>query len=117
MSRWADTALAEWRRYREPRDTSTRTHGVRSALRALLPKLGLSDSMDEQEVRRAWVDLVGPFIASQSAPDRLRGGVLHVRVHQSSVRFELERTWKAEIATKLAARFGPSKIRDVKFFG
>lgn len=117
MSRWAETALAEWRRYREPRDTTTRTSAVRSVLSVILPKLGLSDAMDEQEIRRAWVDLVGPFIASQSAPDRLRGGVLHVRVHQSSVRFELERTWKAEITTKLAKRFGPSKIRELKFFG
>ena len=117
MSRWAETALAEWRRYREPRDPSERTLGVRAALRALLPKLGLSDALEEQEVRRAWSDLVGPFIASKSAPERIRGGVLHVRVHHSSVRFELERTWKTEIEAKLAARFGAGKIREVKFFG
>jgi predicted nucleic acid-binding Zn ribbon protein len=117
MSRWADTVLAEWRRYREPQDLAARTTGVLDALRLLLPKLGLGDAMDEQAVRRAWVAIVGPFIASQSQPDRIRGGVLYVRVHQSSVRFELERTWKAEIARKLAAEFGKAKIRDVKFFG
>jgi hypothetical protein len=33
------------------------------------------------------------------------------------VRFELERTWKAEITRKLAAEFGAEKIREVKFFG
>jgi hypothetical protein len=32
------------------------------------------------------------------------------------VRFELERTWKAEIARKLAAEFGSDKIREVRFF-
>ena len=117
MSRWADTVLAEWRRYREPHDLAARTTGVVDALRSLLPKLGLGDAMDEQAVRRAWGGIVGPFIAAQSQPDRIRGGVLYVRVHQSSVRFELERTWKAEIARKLAAEFGPGKIRDVKFFG
>jgi hypothetical protein len=37
-------------------------------------------------------------------------------VHQSSVRFELERVWKADIETKLAAQFGADKIRGVKFF-
>ena len=108
--------MAEWRRYREPRDTSHRTSGVRTALSGLLPKLGLGQAMDEQAVRKAWSRLVGDFIAAQSAPDRIRGGVLYVRVHQSSVRFELERIWKAEIARKLAEEFGKDKIREVKFF-
>ena len=116
MSRWANTVMAEWRRYREPRDTDQRTSILAEALRGLLPKLGLGQSLDEHAVRRAWVGLVGPFIAGQSAPDRIRGGILYVRVHQSSVRFELERVWKSEIETKLAAEFGPDKIRSVKFF-
>jgi predicted nucleic acid-binding Zn ribbon protein len=116
MSRWADTATAEWRRYREPRDPDQRTSGLVDVLRGLLPKLGLGAAMDEHAVRRAWTGLVGTFIAAQSEPDRIRGGVLYVRVHQSSVRFELERTWKAEIARKLAAEFGADKIREVKFF-
>jgi predicted nucleic acid-binding Zn ribbon protein len=116
MSRWADTVMAEWRRYREPRDADARTSGFSDALRNLLPKLGLKNAMDEQAVRRTWSSLVGTFIAAQSEPDRLRGGVLYVRVHQSSVRFELERTWKAEIETKLAAEFGADKISSVKFF-
>lgn len=73
--------------------------------------------MDEQAVRRAWEKIVGSFVAAQSVPDRIRNGVLFVRVHQSSVRFELERTWKAEIVRKLRAEFDVSKIREVKFFG
>ena len=103
MSRWANTVLAEWRRYREPRDTGARTSGIADALRGLLPKLGMGNAIDEQAVRRSWSGMVGDFIASQSEPDRIRGGILYVRVLQSSVRFELERTWKDEIARKLAA--------------
>ena len=41
MSRWADTVMAEWRRYREPRDPDQRTSGFADALRGLLPKLGM----------------------------------------------------------------------------
>jgi predicted nucleic acid-binding Zn ribbon protein len=115
MSRWADAARAEWRRYREPAETDHRLIRLGPALAALLPALGLGNALDENEVRQAWAGIVGPFIAAQSAPDRLRGGVLHVRVHQSSVRFELERTWKPEITRKLAARFGPDRVREVKF--
>jgi predicted nucleic acid-binding Zn ribbon protein len=116
MSRWGNTVLAEWRRYREPRDIGARTTGIVDALRGLLPKLGMGNAVDEQAVRRAWTTIVGEFIASQSEPDKIRSGVLYVRVHQSSVRFELERIWKAEIACKLAAEFGADKIRGVKFF-
>ncbi|MFM8682220.1 MAG: DUF721 domain-containing protein [Chthoniobacterales bacterium] len=116
MSRWAETVLAEWRRYREPRDIGARTTGVVDALRGLLPKIGLGNAVDEQAVRRSWTSIVGDFIASQSEPDKIRGGILYVRVHQSSVRFELERQWKEEIARKLAAEFGADKIRGVKFF-
>ena len=116
MSRWADTVLAEWRRYREPRDPGARTSGIADALRGLLPKLGMGNAIDEQAVRRAWSGMVGDFIASQSEPDKIRGGILYVRVLQSSVRFELERMWKDEIARKLAAEFGANKIRGVRFF-
>ncbi|MFZ4482810.1 MAG: DUF721 domain-containing protein [Chthoniobacterales bacterium] len=117
MSKWAKNAVAEWRSYGEERDTSSHATTIAAALAALLPKLGLADAMDEHAVRRAWAGLVGPFIAAQSVPDRIRNRVLHVQVHQSSVRFELERTWKAEITRKLAAEFGADKIREVKFFG
>jgi len=116
VSRWANTVLAEWRRYREPRDLGARSSGIADALRGLLPKLGMGNAIDEQAVRRSWSAMVGDFIASQSEPDKIRGGVLYVRVLQSSVRFELERTWKDEIARKLAAEFGADKIRGVKFF-
>lgn len=117
MSRWAEKAMAEWRRYREPPDPEARLSGVGAVLAGLLPKLGLGNALEEHAVRRAWGEIVGSFIAAQSVPDRISGGVLYVRVQQSSVRFELERTWKAEISRKLAAEFGSSKIREVRFFG
>ena len=115
MSRWADAALAEWRRYREPRDPSARFSGMGDALRGLLPKLGLGSALDEQAVRRSWADIVGEFIAAHAEPDKIRNGILYVRVHQPSVRFELERMWKAGIADKLSAKFGADKIRGVRF--
>ncbi len=117
MSRWADNVLAEWRRYHEPPSPDRRLSSIGAALRGLLPKLGLGEALDEAAVRKAWAGIVGPFIAAQAFPDRIRGGVLYVRVQQSSVRFELERVWKAEIGRKLAAEFGAAKIREVKFFG
>jgi len=117
MNRWAKQALAEWRRYHEPPDLEARLSGIRTAIKTLFPKLRLGDALDAQAIRHSWEKIVGSFIASQSEPHRLRNGVLYVLVHQASVRFELERTWKAEVVNKLKTEYGTAKIRDVKFFG
>jgi len=45
----------------------------------------------------------------------LVAGILHVRVIQSSVRYELDRAWKPEIIRKLRERFGEKTIRDLRF--
>jgi len=115
MSRWADATLAEWRRYREPPDSSVRLSGIGDALRTLLPKLGLEHALDEQAVRHSWSTIVGEFIAAHAEPDKIRAGILYIRVHQPSVRFELERMWKTGIADKLSKQFGSDKIREVRF--
>lgn len=115
MSRWADAALTEWRRYREPRDLSAHLSGIGDALQTLLPKLGLGDALDEQAVRRSWSAIVGEFIAAHAEPEKIRAGILYIRVHQPSVRFELERMWKAGVTDRLSGQFGAHKIRGVKF--
>jgi predicted nucleic acid-binding Zn ribbon protein len=58
---------------------------------------------------------VGPFVAKHSAPHRLDNGVLTVRVLQPTVHYELDRVFKPKLLEKLKARFGASKIRELKF--
>jgi len=41
--------------------------------------------------------------------------VLTVQVLQPSVRYELDRTWKPQILSKLQARFGTRIVREVRF--
>lgn len=81
----------------------------------LLPKLGIASRIKEADILAAWSGIVGDFIAQHSQPDRLVSGTLHVRVIQSSVRYELDRVWKPEIIRKLRERFGEKTIRDIKF--
>jgi hypothetical protein len=45
----------------------------------------------------------------------LRGGILHVRVLQPALHYELEQVSKADILRKLKQRFGAKTIRDVRF--
>ena len=108
-------ALAEWRGMPEisfPRDTA-RLLG--EPLAKVMKALGLGDRLREEEVKSAWREIAGDFIAGQSSPDALRAGVLIVRVAQSPMLYELDRVWKAELLAKLKKRFGARTVREIKF--
>ena len=70
--------------------------------------------MREEEILSAWEDIVGAFIAQHSCPQRLVEGVLHIRVLQPAMLYELDRTLRADILAKLKKRFGRA-VRDVRF--
>lgn len=107
--------LAEWRGMREqPLVRDTARH-VAEPLSKVMASLGLGERLREEEVKAAWRDLVGDFIAGQSAPATLRGGVLVVRVLQPSMLYELDRVWKPQLLDKLRQRFGVRTIREMKF--
>jgi predicted nucleic acid-binding Zn ribbon protein len=108
-------ALAEWRGYTEPRASLDRVQPLSVLVGKAVQDLGLGQLVREDEVIRAWRELVGDFLASHSAPGSLRDGVLYVRVLQSTVHFELERVWRPKIMEKLRARFGPRVVRELKF--
>lgn len=106
--------LQEWRGLPgDPRPD--RSVSVGDVLSKLLPKLGLDARIREADIIGAWSGIVGDFIAQHSHPERLVAGVLHVRVMQPSVRYELDRTWKQEILRKLRESFGEKAIREIKF--
>jgi len=107
--------LAEWRGLEEPLERKDRCAVVGDLLKKLLPKLGLAESVGEEEIKQAWSGLVGGFLASHSTPVGLSGGVLSVQVLQPSVRYELERHWKPQILGKLQDRFGKKTIREIRF--
>ena len=92
-----------------------RTASISDVLEKLLPKLGIASRIKEADILAAWSGIVGDFIAQHSQPDRLVSGTLHVRVMQSSVRYELDRVWKPEIIRKLQHQFGEKTIREIKF--
>lgn len=107
--------IAEWRGIHEPRERPERCHAVSAVLEKILPKLGLSERLSEQQIREAWLQIVGDFLASHSHPAGLADGILTVQVLQPSVRFELERNCKPRILARLQERFGKKTIRDIRF--
>ena len=88
---------------------------IGDVLGKLLPKLGLNTRIKEADIMAAWKGIVGDFIAQHSQPERLVAGTLMIRVIQPSVRYELDRTWKPQIISKLRDQFGEKVIRDIKF--
>lgn len=107
--------IAEWRGIDEPRDRPERCQSVSGVLSKLLPKLGLSERLSEQQITEAWIEIVGEFLARHSQPAGLAAGVLSVQVLQPSVRFELERNWKGKILARLQEKFGRRTIKEIRF--
>ena len=83
--------IAEWRGMRETPFTQDTSKPVAETVSKVMIQLGLGDRLKEDEVLRAWREIVGDFIATHSTPQRLKDGVLYVRVLQPSVHFELDR--------------------------
>jgi predicted nucleic acid-binding Zn ribbon protein len=107
--------LEEWRGLPQTVAKRDRCAAVGDILQKLMPKLGLSEMVAEEQVREAWSGLVGDFLSRHAAPCGLSGGVLSIQVLQPSVRYELERHWKPKILAKLQERFRKKAIREIKF--
>ena len=107
--------LSEWRGYREKAAKPERVQAVGDALEGVMRKLGLTERLTEAQILKAWKEIVGEWFALHTCPERIRDGVLYVRVVQSSVHYELDRNWKPKIVQKLKERFGGGKVRDVRF--
>ena len=107
--------VAEWRGLPEipfPRDSA---RPVSEPIAKFMASLGLGERLREEEVKSAWRDMVGDFIASQSTPVALHQGILIVRVLHSPMLYELDRVWKPELLEKLKRRFGSRTVREIKF--
>ncbi|MFZ4115267.1 MAG: DUF721 domain-containing protein [Chthoniobacterales bacterium] len=91
-----------------------RATAVSEVLTKVIQTLGLKKRLQEEEIMRAWHEVVGDFLAAHSEPQQLAHGTLYVRVIQPTIRYELDRVWKPEIIRKLQERFGNKIIRDMK---
>ena len=107
--------IAEWRGMPEKAASRDTARPLGDALVRVMSALGLGDRLREDEVKKAWRDIVGEFLASHSSPSSLKDGVLTVRVLQPTLHFEFERNCRPQILAKLRERFGAKVVRDVRF--
>lgn len=107
-------AITEWRGVEDGPLNTSEAVGVAALVPQILKSWKLDEKLRSDDVTAAWRDIVGDFIARQTAPDGLKRGVLTIRVLQPAVHHTLMME-KARLMVKLQERFGSSEVRDLKF--
>ncbi|MEI7908574.1 MAG: DUF721 domain-containing protein [Verrucomicrobiota bacterium] len=117
LRRFREEILGEWRGGESPKDLNAGVHLANEFVAAILRGLranGAADGLDEVEVRSAWKELAGEFIARHAEPVSVKGGHLVLRVTQPAMRFHLEQM-KPLLLERIQQQLGAERIRSVKF--
>lgn len=83
-------------------------------LSQLLSRRGYLQTFSDESLQQAWQIAVGPELATQTRPGRVRGGVLEVHTMDSTVIQELTLR-KRELLRRLHLAAPDQKIRDLRF--
>ncbi len=106
--------LREWRGCDEAPDLNEGIHLAEKFISAILRSAGAEDGLHEDQVRSAWKELAGDFIAAHTEPVSVKNGHLVLRVTQPAMRFHLEQM-KPMLLTRIRAHLGEDRIQSVKF--
>ena len=98
----SEQILREWRGCEEPLDLNDGVHAA------------AEDGLHEDQVRSAWKELAGDFIARHTEPVSVKNGHLVLRVTQPAMRFHLEQM-KPMLLTRIRSQLGEDRIKSVKF--
>jgi hypothetical protein len=106
--------LSEWRGCDEALDLNAGVRRADQFISAILSSAGFQDGIHEDELRAAWKELAGEFIARNSEPLSVKGGHLVLRVTQPAMRFHLEQM-KPMLLARIREHLGENRIQSVKF--
>lgn len=106
--------LREWRGADEPADLNAGIHLAEKFVAAILRAAGAEDGLHEDQVRAAWKDLAGDFIARHTEPVSVKSGNLVLRVTQPALRFQLEQM-KPMLLARIRSQLGEDRIKTIKF--
>jgi predicted nucleic acid-binding Zn ribbon protein len=106
--------LGEWRGADEVADPNSGIHTAGQFVHAILRSAGLEDGINEDQLRAAWKELAGDFIARHTEPLSVKGGHLVLRVTQPAMRFHLEQM-KPMLLVRIRSQLGEDRIKSVKF--
>lgn len=105
---------SEWLGCTKPLNASRNISAAGDWVDEILRKQFFANSLDEEEVKRAWKEIAGDFIGANTEPISAKEGNLVLRVTQPAMRFHLEQM-KPELLRRIRERFGEEKIKSVRF--
>jgi predicted nucleic acid-binding Zn ribbon protein len=106
--------LSEWRGADEALDLQSRVHRAGTFVDAILKSAGLAEGIQEQELKTAWREIAGEFIARNTEPASVKNGALVLRVTQPAMRFQLEQM-KPMLLGRIREHQGTARIQSIKF--
>lgn len=113
-SRIREEILREWWGSERPTDLNAGVHHASDFVSAILRAAGAEDGLHEDQVRAAWKELAGEFIARHTEPVSIKGGHLVLRVTQPALRFQLEQM-KPMLFSRIRAQLGENRLKSIKF--
>ncbi len=87
---------------------------ARNIIEGLFCHLGIADKIDQHRVWLIWKDCVGPQIAAQASPLRIRDDILEVRVSHPVWMQQLQ-LLKPRLLERLNAELGDTPLKDMFF--
>jgi predicted nucleic acid-binding Zn ribbon protein len=109
-----DELTGEWLGCAKPIDAGRNISAAADWVEEILRNQFFADSLDEEEVKKAWKEIAGDFIGAHTEPVSAKDGHLILRVTQPAMRFHLEQM-KPDLLRRIRERFGEGKIRSVRF--
>lgn len=106
--------LREWRGCEEVMSPNEGVHLPGSFMTAIMKYVGVEDGLQEQQVKSAWKELAGDFIAGHTEPISVKNGHLVLRVTQPAMRFHLDQM-KPMLLSRIQEQLGHQQIRSIKF--
>lgn len=98
-----------------PTAPNSESTSIEPVVAALMKKLGLGAEQWIVQLQSDWTHLVGATLATHTRPASFENGNLQIFVDSSPWLSELSRFAKPELLRKLKQRYGPNKIRNVRF--
>ena len=106
--------IDEWRGMKS-QDEISPPKQIGAVVSAVLKGLGVSDMLTEDDVARAWNQIMPPVITENTRPTGYKNGMIEVSVLQPSMRYTLDRQMKPEILKKLQSLLGREKVKGIVF--
>ena len=106
--------MREWLGCEKPTNLNANISDAGKWVDGILKSQFFADGLNEEEVKAAWKEIAGDFIAANTEPVSVKEGHLVLRVTQPAFRFHLEQL-KPELLKKVKARFGAGKVNSIRF--